>query len=114
MSENDLTISQMLNSAQPMDTKQPAGEDINDDNTENARHSGWGESDTDQSQWTVIKGKRSKRRRVSRGSVEFETFENMNCDEKLNVLFRKLSNIEESQEDLNQMKDTAYSQNGLT
>ena len=41
----------------------------------------------------------AKRKRINTGSVDFCSFENMSTDEKLSMIYAKLSNIEEAQEE---------------
>jgi hypothetical protein len=51
----------------------------------------------DSGQWSTVQNK-GKRKRINTGSVNFESYETMTPDEKLNVLFNKMINIEKGQE----------------
>lgn len=61
------------------------------------------------STWTQVRSKTQKRRRTNRGSVELETFQSMSADEKLNVLFGKITNIELAHDDIRHVTDTLTS-----
>lgn len=52
--------------------------------------------------WRVNK---AKRKRGQNGSVDIDTFGNMGHDDKLNVLFQKISNVEKSQQDVKTMNE---------
>ena len=94
MDDNEVTFSQILNQSSEMgnedllipnrlsalDTDQTQAKN---GNTENS------------SQWLTIQSK-SKRRRGRDGSIDDEAFQEPSTGDKLNILFTKISNIEES------------------
>lgn len=66
---------------------------ISDDNNGDLRSSG-------ESGW---KTKTTKRKRGNNGSVDIDTFGNMGTDDKLKVLFEKISNVENCQKQISDM-----------
>lgn len=65
-------------------------------------------SQTNNDEWTNIT---SKRKRSVRGSIDLETFEQMNTSSKLNVLFEKINHVEEAQENLQSIKTSISATN---
>ena len=53
------------------------------------------------SKWLTTQSK-SKRRRGRDGSIDDEVFQGLSTGDKLNILFTKITNIEESQSQINQ------------
>lgn len=77
--------------------------DIQNQNGEPGNSGNPGEaSNVQDGQWKTVMG---KRRRGERGSIDLETFESMDVNCKLNVLFEKLNNVEISQDTLRGIKE---------
>ncbi|KAL4222864.1 hypothetical protein ACF0H5_018904 [Mactra antiquata] len=87
---DDQTISQLLNTSQEMENKDLFAQG---DSDRVGYSAGTG-------QWTS-NNKKSKRKRMNTGSVDYQSYESISPDEKLNVLFNKIQNIESGYESTN-------------
>lgn len=99
MNESEVTLTQMLNNSQ------------NSNQNDSVWHSenrfsvlACGQDGQDGGQWTTIT-RTGKRRWGNRESVDSEKFSCLNTDEKLNVLFEKLTSVELAQEDVKQFHE---------
>ena len=95
MDDNEVTFSQILNQSSQMENENlliPNKFSALDTDQTQAKHGNTENS----SQWLTIQSK-SKRRRGRDGSIDDEVFQEPSTGDKLNILFTKISNIEESQ-----------------
>lgn len=86
MSQCDDTLSQLLNKSAEMEITDMCSDTQYSDRSVMA----------DNGQWSAV-GQNRKRQRQNTGSVELDNFTSFSLDEKLNALFTKVINIENSQ-----------------